>query len=60
MREKLVWLPTWHQARLLCRRLGIDDKEIADIWTSGLTMNPGDELRAVYQKLADALLRQRS
>jgi hypothetical protein len=21
MSEKLVWLPTWHQARLLCRHL---------------------------------------
>lgn len=60
MREKLVWLPTWHQARLLCRRLGIEDKEIADIWTFGLTMNPGDELQAVYQKLADALRHPRS
>jgi hypothetical protein len=60
MREKLVWLPTWHQARLLCRRLGIEDKEIADIWTSGRTMNPGDELQAVYEKLADALRHPRS
>jgi hypothetical protein len=60
MREKLVWLLTWHQARLLCRRLGIGDKEIADIWTSGRTMNPGDELQAVYQKLADALRHPRS
>ena len=23
MAEKLVWLPTWHQARLVCRQLGI-------------------------------------
>jgi hypothetical protein len=60
IREKLVWLPTWHQARLLCRRLGIEDKEIADIWTSGRTMTPGDELQAVYQKLADALRHPRS
>ena len=21
--EKLVWLPTWHQARLLCQKLGV-------------------------------------
>jgi hypothetical protein len=55
MREKLVWLPTWHQARLLCRRLGIEDKEIAAIWSPDRPMNPGDELLVIYQKLADAL-----
>ena len=60
MSEKLVWLPTWHQARLLCRRLGVEDEEIAAIWTSGRTMNPGDELQAVYEKLADALRHPRS
>jgi hypothetical protein len=42
------------------KRLGIEDKEIADIWTSGRTMNPGDELQAVYEKLADALRHPRS
>ncbi|MEX1350611.1 MAG: hypothetical protein AB1Z31_23070 [Desulfobacterales bacterium] len=26
MAEKLVWLPTWHQARLVCRQLGITDE----------------------------------
>ena len=24
--RKLVWLPTWHQARLVCRQLGITDE----------------------------------
>ena len=26
MAEKLVWLPTWHQARLVCRQLGITNE----------------------------------
>ena len=26
--EKLVWLPTWQQARLLCEEFGIEDAEI--------------------------------
>jgi hypothetical protein len=60
MREKLVWLPTWHQARLLCRKFGIEDKEIADLWASGRTVNPGDELLVIYQKLAEALRHPRS
>ncbi|MHC4639967.1 MAG: hypothetical protein ACYTBV_21130 [Planctomycetota bacterium] len=30
--EKLVWLPTWHQARLLCQKLGLSHNAIADMW----------------------------
>jgi hypothetical protein len=29
--EKLVWLPTWHQARLLCQQLGVPDQVVANI-----------------------------
>ena len=57
MVKKLVWVPTWHQARLLGRRLGVEDKEIAAIWESGGPMNPGDELEAIYEKLAGVLRR---
>lgn len=28
--QKLIWVPTWHQARLLCAKLGIDKHEIMD------------------------------
>jgi len=28
--EKLVWLPTWHQARLVCQRLGITGEIMDD------------------------------
>lgn len=55
IQEKTVWLPTWHQARMLCRRLGIENREIAAIWTSDRPMNPGDELQVIYEKLAAAL-----
>jgi hypothetical protein len=57
IREKLVWLPTWHQARLLCRRLGMEDAAIVAIWNSGAPMSPGDELQAIYEKLAAVLCR---
>jgi hypothetical protein len=60
MVEKLVWLPTWHQARLLCRRMGVKDHEIAAIWESERPMNPGDELKAIYEKLARVLRYQDS
>jgi hypothetical protein len=57
MREKLVWLPTWHQSRLLCRRLGLEEAAIVAIWNSGVPMSPGDELQAIYEELAAALRR---
>ena len=28
MVEKLVWLPTWHQARILCKQLGVNDSDL--------------------------------
>jgi hypothetical protein len=48
MAEKLVWLPTWHQARLVCRRLGITDA----VFERRRQRNPGstpvEELLEVY------------
>jgi hypothetical protein len=48
MAEKLVWLPTWHQARLVCRRLGITDEvfEMRRRWNPGST--PVEEILEVY------------
>ena len=28
MKEKLVWLPTWHQAKIICKNLNISQAEI--------------------------------
>ncbi len=48
MAEKLVWLPTWHQARLVCRQLGITD----EVFESRRQQKPGatlaEELLEVY------------
>jgi hypothetical protein len=57
--DRLVWLPTWHQARLLGRRLGVGGDEIAALWTYKHSLEPGDELLALYDILADALLGKR-
>jgi hypothetical protein len=48
MAEKLVWLPTWHQARLVCRQLGITDEgsERRRQQIPGTT--PAEELLEVY------------
>ena len=53
--EKLVWLPTWHQARLLCQHLGVPDKDVADIWQSRSSLAVGEELRQIYGLLLKAL-----
>ena len=53
--RKLVWLPTWHQTRLLCRERGVPDEAVAAIWSSSTPMGPGDELIALYELLLDRL-----
>jgi len=49
IQEKLVWLPTWHQARLLCLRHGLDPQAIQK------TSNPAEELQSLYRLLREAL-----
>lgn len=47
MQLHLVWLPTWHQARLVCRDLGIDD---------AIDLPPaGEDLAALYRLILRAL-----
>ena len=55
--QKLVWLPTWHQARLVSRKLGVDDQSIAAIWQSEQVPAPGEELLQLYRLMIDALKR---
>jgi len=55
MVEKLVWLPTWHQARLLCQELGKPVDTVAKLWQGNDNLSPIDELLAIYQVIRDAL-----
>ena len=55
MIQKLVWLPTWHQARLLCEGMQIDPDKIVDIWKAGALPIPGDELENIYKLLIQSL-----
>jgi hypothetical protein len=43
MVEKLVWLPTWHQGNILCRRLGQRESD------------PPEDLYALYGRIASAI-----
>lgn len=56
--EKLVWLPTWHQARLLCKRLAVSDDVVADIWEGQKGFPVGEELQRLYQSIIAALQRR--
>jgi len=49
LQDKLVWLPTWHQARLLCERYGIA--------ATGQPQKtePQEELASLYRWLITAL-----
>jgi len=53
--QKLVWLPTWHQARQIGEKLGIGDKELAGLFTRAEAETPGDELLAVYDLILKRL-----
>jgi hypothetical protein len=53
--EKLVWLPTLHQARLLCKQLYVPDEAVADIWQSQGSFSAGEELQKIYELIIDAL-----
>ncbi|NNL74885.1 MAG: hypothetical protein HKO68_00965 [Desulfobacterales bacterium] len=53
--EKLVWLPTWHQARLVCRQLGITDEVIVQGRQRDHALLPVEELLHIYGLIVEAL-----
>jgi hypothetical protein len=55
MVEKLVWLPTWHQARLICGRMGISATEISEALCAASVDTPGGELLLVYNLILTKL-----
>jgi hypothetical protein len=52
---KLVWLPTWHQAKLLCRQLGIADDIDKTARGDSDALSPADELLDIYEKILETL-----
>ena len=49
IQEKLIWLPTWHQVRLLCQRYGIDPAPQLP------AVSPTEELKTLYRLVKSAL-----
>ena len=58
MVEKLVRLPTWHQARMVYQQLGVTDNDLANeskFWT---VFSPGEDLQQIYRRIGIALQMQ--
>lgn len=55
MPAKLVWLPTWHQAGLICRQLGISDEALAERRKKDDALTPGEDLLHIYGLIIEAL-----
>ena len=53
--EKLVWLPTWHQARLTLENFGIEHHKIAGLWNPESLTTPGKELEDIYRLILEKL-----
>jgi hypothetical protein len=58
MVDKLVWLPTWHQARLICQGMGIDSPEIREALCSAGVENVDHELLLIYNLILERLEEQ--
>jgi hypothetical protein len=55
--EKMVWLPTWHQARLLCQKLGVSDEAVTSMLQNAEALTAGEDLIKIYELLIDTLQR---
>ena len=55
MAKQLIWVPTWHQARLLCTQFGVDNQQIDALWHSKTMVKPGDDLLLLYEMILDVL-----
>ena len=51
--QKMVWIPTWHQARLLCKKIGITDASIAAMWQRGKELAVDDDVCGLYELLIE-------
>ena len=60
MTKQLVWVPTWHQGRLLCTLFGVDNQQIDNLWHSKTMIKPGDDLLLLYEMILGALRRRKS
>ena len=53
--EKLVWLPTYHQTRLLLEQVGVEPEEVSALLASKKIIHAGDELLMLYKLILNEL-----
>ena len=58
MVEKLVWLPTWHQARLIYKEMGTAESGAWDEVCASMAGPPGRELLVMYKLILEKLEEQ--
>jgi hypothetical protein len=58
--KQLIWLPTCHQARLLCDQVGVDQAEVSAVLASAENIPAGDELLALYKMILNQLEARRN
>ena len=57
---QLIWLPTYHQARLLCVQVGVVEEELSAVLASAENIRAGDELLALYRMILNRLEARRN
>lgn len=55
VRDSLVWLPTWHQARLVAERLGVGEETTSAVRAEGRAPEPGEEILRLYERILSRL-----
>jgi hypothetical protein len=55
MIANLVWLPTWHQARLLCQHFRVSAEEMGRVMSSNEARKVGQDVLLLYRLLLDRL-----
>ena len=59
MARKLVWLPTWHQACLICREMDLTDGASDKNPPPANSRTPTEEFIRIYELIVDALQNRR-
>ena len=57
---KLVWLPTWHQARLICRQLEIEDNVMLGLFRGDKLLSMHEDQKYIYRCICTALKKQKT
>jgi hypothetical protein len=55
LKQSMVWLPTWHQARRILQTMGVDNGTVAHALQAPSVLEHHQELRALYELVATRL-----